>query len=149
MLAVLVEISADREHQALHERAHHARGVTVIDRCAEYKHVRFPGAFQRRAQVVANGAHAVGFGIFDLAGETAFAAEELEIIQIHEFRFSPGGFRALHGALQDFGSVPVFAWTAVEKHGKWFAFHRQILSPFTDNQPSGPKRSRPRSLFRG
>ena len=57
-----------------------------------------------------------GFGVFDFAGETALATAETEIVKVYEFRFRSGGLRALHGALHNFRSVPVFAWTSIDCH---------------------------------
>ena len=46
---VLVVVSADGKHHALHERAHHARGIAIIDRRAEHQHISLAAALQHSA----------------------------------------------------------------------------------------------------
>ena len=103
------------EDQPFKERACLASRVAEIDGRADHNHTGLAGFFERRSQPVADGAHAVGLGVLQLAGETALASRECEVVKVNHFGLRTRLHSTTHGAFQQQSRIFVFARTAVDK----------------------------------
>ena len=115
MLAVLVEIGADGEHQSLHKRANLTCRIAVINGRAKHNDVGFAATLQDGAQVIFQGANAIRFRVLDLAGKTTLAALEINVVEVHQLAFCSSVLSTLHGTLQCLECVPLLSWATVNK----------------------------------
>lgn len=63
---------------------------------------------------------AVGLCVLELAGETAPAAGELDVVEVDEFRDGTRLFSSGLGGLEHLVRVPALARARVEEHREWF-----------------------------
>ena len=70
--------------------------------------------FQNGREVVFHGAGTVR-AAFEFAGETTYAALEVQRVEVDQFGFGSGVLCALNSLLEQFGGVPISARTAVNR----------------------------------
>ena len=101
---------------ALQEAAHHAAQPHEVDGRAQDDSIRVSELSEHGREVILHGAAAVGRAVHALAGKTAAAAREAEVIEVDEFGFGvfPGVFHAVQGPGKKTGRVAPFAGAAVD-----------------------------------
>ena len=125
VLAILVQIGADREAEAFHERAHLARRIAVIDRRAKHDDICLAAAFQHGTKVVLQGTYTIRLRILYLTGKATLTSLEVNVVEVHQFTLGTSLLSTSHGTLQDLSCVPLLSRTAVHEDGlNLFCFQR-------------------------
>lgn len=119
-LSVLVMVRVHGERQPFQKGAVNAGWIAEVDRRTEHKDVRPARPLENWTQVVAQCAHAVGLCVLELADETASAAGELDVVEVHEFGDGTCLLCAGFGGFEHLVRVPTLARARVEEHREWF-----------------------------
>ena len=111
-----VVIAQRDERKALDEATHLAGHVAEIYRRAKEQHVRGQHALQHAAQGVLV-ITAAAFGALALAGEAAYAAAVIQVVEVYKLGLGSGFPCAVQRGVQQRSGVPVFPRAAVDCNG--------------------------------